>query len=93
MIAVLKMPMRAGYNLARMGIDRALSAALLWMKQGRPQAPMPSHRFGEMKNSGRGGTDIRGEGDRMSVYQDQYHLPAFDYGSYEKIKIEQDGPV
>ena len=27
----------------------------------------------------------------MSVYQDQYHLPAFDYGSYEKIKIEQDG--
>lgn len=55
MIAVLKMPMRAGYNLARMGIDRALSAALLWMKQGRPQAPMPSHRFGEMKNSGRGG--------------------------------------
>ena len=29
----------------------------------------------------------------MSVYQDQYHLPAFDYGSYEKIKIEQDGPV
>ena len=29
----------------------------------------------------------------MSVYQDQYHLPEFDYDGYEKIKIEQDGPV
>lgn len=29
----------------------------------------------------------------MSVYQEAYHLPEFTYDKYEKLTIEQRGPV